>query len=390
MVASVTAEASPAITWLTTAVQRRIREVLTRDMSNTTIRTCRIAWALDAGKHSSDPEDEIQGIRSIISASGVSDRIVKSLLPPEGDQDPLGLITCIDKGRAGLDRLTIRRSHYEAIGKGSTPTQTGPITCASNSMKSSRSVAFDQVDTSRPSLDGSVKEVGTPLDGAVSCAVRHQVLHPGHDVFTSKNMGDLGWALAVVHGPVDIGDEPGTEVTLADLRRLTGKTQQGVYAVLAGWTTAPNTVPFHKEASPGLPTRLHIMFSQLLKDDYHQRNERRVKTQARHENEAALHRQRQTWAGKAAWVLATGREWMWGGRPPMVPADTLLKGEQAIYEYLVAVKKKVVKLKDRIKARLKPVPTTAEDKDESARRAVLIALLRGDDTPSVPRHPLTV
>ncbi len=338
--------------WIGTPVQRDIRQILSTDMSSTTIKSCRIAWALD-----SDPEK--QGIRSISSSSGLGDQVVQRLLPAEGEQDALGLIRCVSQGQGGIDHLAVRRSRYVAISNGSDPSRFHYITHTADPVFPGQTL--DSRNDSDQHADYVVKTTGVPSN------VR-QALLPGHDVWSSKNMSDLGWALAVVYGPVNIGHphEDGPTLSLADLRRLTGKTQKNVWATLAKWEKAENCVPFKKIETPGKPTTLFIMFKYLVGgDNLYLREDRANRLMVMHAAESELHKQRTTALGVRAWVLATDRTWMWTDEtPPVIPAEVV--GEQATYEYLVALEKAEKAAKE---AAVLPLPLRTKEQSQTLQDA---------------------
>jgi hypothetical protein len=319
--------------WIGSPVQERIRQILSTDMSSTTIKRCRIAWAMDV-----NPDLGGEGIRSIVSSSGLGDQFVQKTLPAEGETCALGLIRCVKQGEGGLDPLTVRRSRYVVIGNRSDPTTNHYITSERSGISPAQpgdgwindSHAHDVVNRCG---------VSKPGDTLFDPKARRALL-PGHDVWSPRNMGDLGWALAVVYGPRDIGHlhEDGPTLSLAELRRLTDKTQQGVYAALARWEKAENRVPFMKRETPGKPTMLFIMFSQLVDDDYHLRTDKQNRLEERAMAESKLHKRRMTAAGARAWVLASGKEWLFKDEtPPVIPSDVLAEGEQAVYDHLVAL-----------------------------------------------------
>jgi hypothetical protein len=344
--------------WINSPVQRDIRQILSTDMSSTTIKSCRIAWALDS-------DSEKQGIRSIVSASGVTNMTVQKLLPAEGEQDALGLIRCVSQGQGGVDPLAVRRSRYVAISNGSDPSRFHHITHMADPVSPAHTV-FPGPEglNSDQHTDYVMKTTGVPS----IVSREEQALLPGHDVWSSKNMGDLGWALAVVYGPVNIGHfhENGPTLSLADLRRLTGKTQKNVWATLAKWDKAENCVPFKKIETPGMPTTLFIMFKYLVGgDNLYLREDRANRLMVMHAAESVLHKQRTTALGVRAWVLATDRTWMWKDEtPPVIPAEVV--GEQATYEYLVALEEAEKAAKE---AEVLPLPLRTKEQSQALQDA---------------------
>lgn len=283
------------------------------------IATCRIAWALAFSDH------PLKGYREISRESGVSDRIVKRILPPEGHTDALGLITCIDQGQASIHADELRAARYALAGDAGDPGTEYPRYLATSSYPST-----DQ-EEGEPSVPGPEEALYPShcLPGVSSTRVAQpfsptvmEALRPGVDVW--HETGEWAWALAVLTGCSD------TQLTLGELRDWTRMSPSGVQKMVRRWEKSDRHIAY-RQATPGRPTVVRLMLRTWVLADLGWYADRTCMRDAflRHNAEIVRHRNRMTEQGHRAKLIARGDI-----TDHDVPAEIVAQGEDIVYKYL--------------------------------------------------------